>query len=457
MKILLLILLIIALPANAGAKVAISVSAYNDQDDFSMGLSGENINFDSSTVLMPDSIFYNNGGKSNKPSGFYDYSIALNGNTLKSGASTNSGGFSWDAIASSNYAGSNYNGVRLSATSFTYNGLLKSYSANNKDKIDETIETENAAYKETTAVTSNSLSLTGKGSSTKSDCAYSHQQNLNDDPLESAVTTNSGAFAWGVNAKSDTSSKSDEHTISTRSIVVAGSLTTTLANQDQTVNNNVGVSGGIYQEQSMLSSSSIYSQGFGQIQDQSKKSDSGSTATADSQTDQDSKSLAQALSVTGVKNQGKIATEVAGATAAQWSSGVKSSTSQESNEPKSTTSFGISVTGYSVDPDNPKLGMVGTATGFPTQILPPGTLQVSETITPSELKDMKDMLKSAEAEHQAFDNEYNPVVPTSFLWYYLDQKTYVNPINEPLIEGQGNPGTLYHMNIGFTMKNNWYM
>jgi len=48
-------------------------------------------------------------------------------------------------------------------------------------------------------------------------------------------------------------------------------------------------------------------------------------------------------------------------------------------------------------------------------------------------------------------------VPTSFLWYYLDQKTYVNPINEPLIEGQGNPGTLYHMNIGFTMKNNWYM
>lgn len=437
MKIILLIMIIITLIANAGAKVALSVSAYNNQDDFSMGLNGENINFGSTTLLAPDSLSYDNGGGSNQLSGFYNYHISLNGNTLRSGASTNSGGFSWNAEASSNRDGSKSNGISLSARSFVYNGLLKSYSANNKDKIDETIEAKNAAYKEGTAITSSSLSSIGNGGSTKSDCAYSQEQVLNDNTLKSAVTTNSGAFAWGVNAKSDINSNSDQHTMSTKSIVVEGSLTTTLVDQDQKVNNNVGVSGGTYQEQSTLSSCSINSNGFGQIKN--------------------GKSFTQSLSLTGVKNQGKIDAEVSGATLAQWSSGVKSSISQESNDPISITSFGVSVTGHSVDPDNPKLGMVGTATGFPTQILPPGTLRVSETTSPIELMDMEDLMKYAEAEHQAFDNEYNPIVPTSFLLYYLDQKTYVNPITEPFIGDQGNSGTFYHMNIGFTMKDNWYM
>jgi hypothetical protein len=83
--------------------------------------------------------------------------------------------------------------------------------------------------------------------------------------------------------------------------------------------------------------------------------------------------------------------------------------------------FGVKARGIGLAPID-ELDMIGQATGFPQQILPPGNVEISYKDKPGSEKDQSDAEEYAELvkkESLDFDSEYAGK-STPALWYYLN-------------------------------------
>lgn len=178
MRVVMWIMLVICLLTTAQA-ISLQMNFCNSDDTLSMDLSGTNLDFDASAELQADSVFYSNGGSSTDPECSYSYALTLNGQTLESGAETNSGSFSWHASADSNYKGDGSMSLALATKSAVKNGILEDHCSNSNIKVDEMVKAAGAGYSQQTRATPDNIILKGAGGTLSSnqitDLAEVHQ------------------------------------------------------------------------------------------------------------------------------------------------------------------------------------------------------------------------------------------------------------------------------------------
>jgi len=351
LKLLSLFLLSICLSGMGDAVVSLQMSLCNSDDDLSIDLIAENMDFHAMANLMPDSLLYQNGGVSTQPDGYYSYSITLNGETLESGAETNSGSFSLSATADSNSYGDGSSRFSLGANSKVKNGDLKIYYANPDNRVEETIHTDNAVYSQKVMTTPSSMKSSGLGAI--------------------IGTSQPDSNAGDSNAEEGFDQKEN--------------------NNDNPPEESPQITG-----------------------------------------------VREVMSVTGAKSA-IIETNVNGNTLAQWRDGFRSNPSGYA--------FGQEIQGI-VRTSLNELEMKGEAMGFPTQRLPPGDVKISSRHV-SEIEE-EARFKHIIGEISAFKEEY-PQSETPALWYYLNQKAYINPEEGDSPGITHKPLELYKMSMGFTI------
>ncbi len=190
-KLITISLLVIGLFAEPGYSIDLSMNFYNSFDDLSVSLAGENLDFDGSAILMPDSLKYSNGGQSNQPEGYYSYSIALNDNAIGSGAATNSGAFGWQTKVDLNSKGDGSRTFTLSKYNFVEDGILESSSSNPNTKIDQVIIANNAAYLQKATISQDCINSNGKGVTMEiktADQSPTEPENAQDAPTKGFLT-----------------------------------------------------------------------------------------------------------------------------------------------------------------------------------------------------------------------------------------------------------------------------
>lgn len=142
---------------------------------------------------------------------------------------------------------------------------------------------------------------------------------------------------------------------------------------------------------------------------------------------------------------GSIYTDVMGSTEAQWATMV----SCDSDD----YFFGVRVRGISIEPLN-DLDMTGKASDFPTQILPPGRVNISynsDYVLP-DFKPPEDYTAIVEDEFIDFDAQY-PGTSIPSLWYSLNNLYYnkvpieYTPVSDPSVGLE-----IYNFGMGFTVS-----
>ncbi len=323
------------------------MNLYNSEDTLSVDLTGENLNFDATAMMMPDSVFYQNGGKSNDAQGFYSYQVVLSNETLASGTKTDSGAFGWSTLADSNYKGDGSRQFVHAQNSMVKNGALNTYYASSDCRVEQAIQTDEAAYSQKGVLSPHSVRTSGSG-------ATITKEQQRDELIESSSSDESSQLA----ASDSTKSK---------------------------------------------------------------------------------KGIVESMIVRGSEKTASIEMNVNGDTDAVWKDNFVSSSSQYS---LSQSISGVVIS--SVD----KLEMKGSATGFPTQTLPPGDLKISYKSTYLELEET---LKHFDEAIDKFRAEYpEPLTPA--LWYYFDQRAVVIPTGSDLYDPSGEYGEFYKMSMQFKVK-----
>ena len=345
MKLITAFILLVCALGMTHAEVGLNMHFYNSQDDLSVGLAGEDLNFEGMAELIPDSLLYANGGASNDPECSYSYDITLNSKSLESGATTNSGAFGWHALVDRNSKGDGSSSFTLSAKSMVKNGILMTHEANPNINNQRQIYTNNAIYQQQSIISPNDLVSAGKG------------------------------------------------------------ITLETNNQDTVANSG-------------KNSQSLSTQDNPQVK---------------------SKGLLEVTTATGTENSATIVTNIHGDMNAEWKDKISSSSSQ--------FSVGQAVVGLS-NTWMSNLEMVGKATGFPEQRLPPGNLRVN-------------IIQLETPEHQAIRELYRNEI-SSFqakfpgssvpLYYYIDERASIPPANQedniiPALSGES-----FKMNMLFNIN-----
>jgi hypothetical protein len=160
---LMLFAALIFLGAIAQAEVSVQCSFYNSEDEVSMSLEGENLGFGAEVILEPDFLSYENGGGSNGENSHYSYNLNFNGESISTGAETNTGGFGWSAIANSNIDGEDSKAFFVKPHSQVADGYLDTYSANSDLSVGRSIAVKNGYYSETSTISADNLNSKGSG------------------------------------------------------------------------------------------------------------------------------------------------------------------------------------------------------------------------------------------------------------------------------------------------------
>lgn len=362
-----LFLLIMCLTELGGA-ISVSMNLYNSQDSMSMGLSGENLNYAAAAELKPDSLLFDNGGSSTQPQCFYDYHVTFDGKTLGSGVETNNGVFSWKTLVDADSKGDGSRAFSLSPKYAVKDGTAKSHYENPDLKVATITQAVNSAYKQTAAITPDSLTMQGSGVT------------LKDINAADSISTSS-------NANNDV--RSGEGTSTITEVAKSDPLTV-----DLTGENTVPIQG-----------------------------------------------VNQVIKVTGADRSGSILTQALGETNIEWIDKIVSNPSE--------LKFGTAVQGISKYQLS-ALGMEGKATNFPTQILPPGNVKITSK-TQTELN-LENLQKYMDEQDKEFSEKY-PGPITEPLWYYLDEKAFVNPIPPDPSAPKNVPQDYYMMTMSFAIKN----
>lgn len=178
MRLASLLMFIVLLSINAAAEVSLQCTYYNSLDYMSTYITGDNLEFEGFTRLMPTSILYKSGGKSTGPDCSYSYDMCLNGDRQYSGADTDSGGFSWSNIINCNDAEGGSDASDLSVSSMAKeDGILNAYCGNSDIKVNYYVETNGVSFVQNAKITRDSFSSKGSGGTIPD----SHGDDVSDD------------------------------------------------------------------------------------------------------------------------------------------------------------------------------------------------------------------------------------------------------------------------------------
>jgi hypothetical protein len=421
-------------------------------------MDGENLGFSGTAIIEPHSMLYQNKGSSNQPDCDYSYSLSLNEKPLASGASTDSGAFSWGAKASSGDYALGSETLSLSARHMVDDGVLSSYFATSEHEVADKIKTDGASYSEAFQLDQDSMSSKGKGYTTQPEFSYSFEQTVDGRSLGSGAESDSGAAKWSFRTLSEgLEDGSSKTSISAESGVEDGYLKSTYFNPNIKVDEDVEVSGATYFQKASVDLEQLDSTGNGitreeeSLSEEDVASDSDSeesyleenSADDPSEINSDAKDIKDSLSISSADKSGSITASLTGDTKALWHSEVSSNPSEYS--------FGMLVNGQGTIEDMDEFGMEGEASGLPTQILPTGTVEISYNY-PRE--DFQDHLELTEEEIRDFCEDYGLTTPGPSLWYYLQQKSWIYPYETPIDpDWAALPEDYYRMSMAFTLKN----
>jgi hypothetical protein len=287
---------------------------------------------------------------------------------------------------------------------------------------------------------------------------------LNGESLSSAARTDSGEFGFHGNIKAG-SSEGNLFRISTKSAVKDGKLDLAYGNSELKVLEAVETENSGYQQEARIKPGYVSSQGGGStiqpipgLMERLTASgvSSGSTETTQVKDDtvSDTSKGNTHSTIQGIKHSmeleyadktGSIYTDVMGSTEAQWATMV----SCDSDD----YFFGVRVRGISIEPLN-DLDMIGKASDFPTQILPPGRVNISynsDYVLP-DFKPPEDYTAIVEDEFIDFDAQY-PGTSIPSLWYSLNNLYYnkvpieYTPVSDPSVGLE-----IYNFGMGFTVN-----
>lgn len=434
---LLVALMLACLPTGFAGTASLSASIHNSDDSVSVSLSGENFDFSGTALLEPSSLLYKNGGKSTDPECSYDYGLSFNGKPLASGATTDSGSFSWHAEAASNYIGDGQRSFKLSAQNTVQDGEMSSYYANSDHRAEEDVEVDGAKYAEAIKLSNDEMAAKGGGSSVDEEFFYSFEQTLDEESIGASGEVGSGAAAWTMGIEPVEKGSTDvESALATTNFVENGGLKSSCHNPDLHAQEAVEIESAAYLQKQKITSKSVEVSGNGATITSEDSSSSSSEGT-------DTKGLKHLLHVSGSDDWSEINAGIAGDIVAQW----KSSVSSE----ESAHSLSLNVEGYGTTSEMDEFKMIGTAKGFPTQVLPAGNIDISFSY-PYQDDKFKESLKLFYEETKKFFDEYD-VEMSPALYYYLNQETYINPYEiSPDPNAALLPEDYYNMNMAFKQK-----
>jgi hypothetical protein len=458
MKRLWLLISLIVFSIAQAVPISLDCSLYNSDDSLFVSLDGENLGFSGSAIIEPHSMLYQNKGSSNQPDCDYSYSLSLNEKPLASGASTDSGAFSWGAKASSGDYALGSETLSLSARHMVDDGVLSSYFSNSDHEVADEIKADSASYSEALQLDQDSMSSKGKGYTTQPEFSYSFEQMVDGQSLGSGMESDSGAAKWAFSIRPDSlEDESSKTAVSAEGGVEDGYLKSTYFNPNIRVDEDVEVSGATYFQKARIDLEQLDSTGNGVTREEESPSEGDVSDDSDSEenyldenpandpsmTNSDAKDIKDSLSISSADKSGSITTSLTGDTRALWHSDVSSNPEEYS--------FSMLVNGQGTIEDMDEFGMEGEASGLPAQVLPAGTVEISYDYPRD---DFQDHLELTEEEIRDFCEDYGLTTPGPSLWYYLQQKSYLYPYEVPIDpDWAALPEDYYRMSMAFTLKN----
>jgi len=347
---------------------------------------------------------------------------------------------------------------------------------NSQDSISMSLDGENLHFGALSQLNPNSINYDNGGSSTQPQSEYSYSLTLNGETAYSSARTDSGSLAWSGKVVAGDDGRMLK--VAAMSAVKDGKLTTNYGNNEFKVQEVVEAKNSGYAQKEQIQPGSVTSAGSGSTLEpvpgladnllarSGKQVTTNNLQTGETPTNGQSKSnptgdsndpgtttseskdqgLIYTMTVQDVETgkQGSIDAEVMGQTEAQWITQVGFA--------NGVNLFGAKVRGIAFAPIN-DLGMIGRATNFPTQILPPGKVEISykdknDKNAPNSLDPYSELIDSS---YRDFDSAYSgPTTPA--LWYYLNN---VNKIEVPVEIHPTNtlfPVEKYNFGIGFNVK-----
>lgn len=394
MKLIAIIMTILLFSSIAEGGLSFHCSIYNSDDSVDVSLQGENLKFDGTAYLDKNSLNYNNGGSSTQPDCSYSYSVNFNGEEMTSGAQTDSGGFSFHTLVDSNYFGPDSKAYDLSLKNIVANGVLNSHYSNSDVTVSENLELDMAAY--------------SQGAKLKPGYMESQGSGVTLQKIEDSGDENEGSEGTADDKGSSDIDKGVE-SLDTDSLK-EGDIGT--ADEEEVVD-----------------------------KDDSTEDD----VTNDDPVDDEVtfKSILHTISVEGPQKDGSVETRLQGDLNALWNCGVIF----ENGE----TAFGSLIQGIANEPAE-EMEMLGKASGFPDQVLPPGEIGISYEDTVLGKEQYIDYTKAIEVARESFGKEHEGECNQD-LWYYLKQKAYIPKTTSDSESTSGDPtGQLFNMRMRFAIS-----
>ncbi|MGZ6229953.1 MAG: hypothetical protein ACXWMO_04230 [Syntrophales bacterium] len=357
---------------------------------------------------------------------------------------------------------------------------LKMSYYNSDDNISMSLDGANLAFESFCTLEPHSLTYNDGSSSKQPEAEYSYSLALDGETMFSSAETDSGMFGWSGNVEAGGDLGLNSLKVSTRSAVKDGSLKVAYGNDEFKVQEMVETKNSKYQQQAQLGPGKVVSLGSGStlnpvpgLAENLAARNAGQDVTRTVQTDdydlngevktdgepqensiEDSPSsenqdqgIKYSLNVqtAGAEKQGSIDANVMSLTEAQWSTQVKF-------EPED-YSIGVRARGIGFAPID-ELDMIGQATGFPQQVLPPGKVEIS--YKDRNISDTPELWEKypglIEIESQDFHSAYAGM-STPALWYYLNNMYHTEgPLGLYIPIDPLEPLEKYQLSMAFKVK-----
>lgn len=326
---------------------------------------------------------------------------------------------------------------------------------NSEESVSADLQGDNINYAAFAELNPDSIYYSGGGTSTEPDCSYSHSITNNGKSLESSAKTDSGELMFHSQASSNyygDGGKAFE--LSLKNVVANGFLSSHYSNPDLSVDKTIDLNMAIYSENARIDANQVQSIGSGVtlVFDKDDEETAGSNEDEDASEDSGksrnavSKDITQIVSVKSRDKQSKIDTNLHGDVDAVWKNGVMANGNDHF--------LGSAITGVTRG-SRDEMEMMGDATGFPTQRLPPGEIDLSCKVIDNDdfsTDEIEKILKNFQEEQDRFKVDY-PLGSNQALWYYLDLKAKANSgVEDP--SGDPDPslaGRYFNMHMLFSV------
>ncbi|MDD4162557.1 MAG: hypothetical protein PHW87_08770 [Methanothrix sp.] len=304
---------------------------------------------------------------------------------------------------------------------------------NSEDSISQSMSGENLVFDASAVLDSESISMQGSGSAIGPQSSYSYGLYFNGDPMVSAADTDSGNFSWS--GKGIASWDISDASVSSKAVVVDGNLTLFYKNFEVEISEDVQTMESMFQEMAMISTDSVFSQGIG-----TTNAISGDSGDSTISQEDEIRGVDQILVVEGFGKSSKINSDLYGNAQVQWMSSVAAG--------ESSYSLGMAAAGICEDEsDLTRMEIIGQATGFPDQKLPPGHLDVESLFEGDSNSAIDKEFMANEIEKF---NEENSIDQCLKYLYNLEQTTDFS-LNgyTPIYEWSSHPGLFFKMKMDF--------